>query len=272
LRVPFVAGNWKMHKDLAAAKALAAGVRAALAHAPVVPPGANAHAQHPPLAGKVEVALCPAFPFLGAVVEALAGCAIAVGAQNAWHEPEGAFTGEVSCDMVRSTGAMHVILGHSERRRLFREDDGTINLKLRAALGAGLRPILCVGETLAEREAGRTMAVVSQQLALGLDGLSSRELGPLTIAYEPVWAIGTGKNATPAQAQEVHAFVRGFVRDRFTPDVAAALRIQYGGSVKAKNAAELMAEPDVDGALVGGASLDAAEFAAIVTAAAKKTT
>ncbi|HVY60042.1 MAG TPA: triose-phosphate isomerase [Planctomycetota bacterium] len=276
MRIPFIAGNWKMNKDLAAARALAQGVREAL--------GAPAG---------VEVALCPAFPFLGTVGEVLAGSGIGLGAQNAYYEPEGAFTGEVSCEMLRSVGATHVILGHSERRKLFGEDDGLINMKLRAALATGLRPILCVGETLEEREANRTMAVVSQQLALGLDGLSSRELAaplppvagtpgglgpgaasaaaPLTIAYEPVWAIGTGRNATPAQAQEVHRFIRGFVRDRFNESVAAGLRIPYGGSVKAKNAAELLAEPDVDGALVGGASLDAKEFAAIVAAARKKT-
>ena len=267
MRIPFIAGNWKMNQDLAGARALAEAVRLALAGASIAAPGGAGAA-----AGSVEVALCPAFPFLGAVLEAVKGTAIAVGAQNAYHEPDGAFTGEVSCEMVKSTGAKHVILGHSERRRIFKEDDGLINMKLRAALATGLRPILCVGETLEERERNRTMAVISQQLALGLDGLSSRELGPLTIAYEPVWAIGTGKNATPAQAQEVHQFIRGFVRDRFTEAVAAALRIQYGGSVKGKNAAELLGEPDVDGALVGGAALDAKEFAAIVAAAGRKTT
>jgi triosephosphate isomerase len=251
VRTPFIAGNWKMFKDLDGARALAREVRAALAET----------------AG-VEVALCPSFPFLLPIAEVLAGGAIALGAQNCWHEPEGAFTGEVSCEQLRSAGARHVIVGHSERRRIFREDDGTINLKVRAALAAGLAPILCVGETLEERERGRTIPVVSQQLALGLDGLLGREVeGRLTVAYEPVWAIGTGRNATPEQAQEVHRFIRGTLADRFNQAVAAATRIQYGGSVKPANAESLLAQPDIDGALVGGASLEAASFVAIARAA-----
>ncbi len=255
MRVPLVAGNWKMHKDLAGARALARAVREALA----------AEAAR----GAVEVALLPAFPFVLVAAEAVAGTAIAVGAQNCHPEPEGAFTGEVSCEMIRSCGARYVVIGHSERRRLFGEDDGTINLKVRAALATGLRPILCVGETGEERARGRTMATVSQQLSLGLDGLSAREVGPLVVAYEPVWAIGTGKNATPAQIEEAHRFIRGFLGDRFNREVAAAIRIQYGGSVKPSNAAEIFAAEDVDGALVGGASLEAESFAAIVRAAAE---
>jgi triosephosphate isomerase (TIM) len=253
VRVPFVAGNWKMNKDLEGAESLASEVRAAIE-------GVRG----------VDVALCPPFPFLPIVVAAVAGSAIAVGAQNCYYEPEGAFTGEVSCEMIRSTGARYVIVGHSERRRILREDDGLINMKVRAALTTGLSPIFCVGETLEEREKNRTLAVISQQLSLGLDGLSARELGPLTIAYEPVWAIGTGKNATPDQAQDVHRFIRGFVAERFNDSVASAMRIQYGGSVKGKNAAELLGQPDIDGALVGGASLDAKEFAAIVKAGVEK--
>jgi triosephosphate isomerase len=266
VRTPLVAGNWKMHKDLAGARALAEAVRDGLRSEGI----ALARPAEPPAPGRVEVALCPPFPFLLAVAEKIAGTALLLGAQNAHAEAEGAFTGEVSCEMLRSAGCEVVILGHSERRTLFGEDDATVNLKARAALAAGLRPIVCVGERLEEREAGRTLAVVSTQLASGLDGLSARELSPLAIAYEPVWAIGTGKNATPEQAQEVHAFIRGFLRDRFSPEVAAATRILYGGSVKAKNAREIMAAPDVDGALVGGASLEAREFTAIAGTAARK--
>jgi triosephosphate isomerase len=229
VRVPFVAGNWKMHKDLASARALVHELREALLDVPLVGPDAAA----PPGPGAVEAAVFPSHPLLLAVSEALAGHAIAVGAQNCHSEPEGAFTGEVSCEQIRSVGARYVVIGHSERRRLFREEDGWLNLKLRAAFATGLRPILCVGETDAERSAGRTEAVVSQQLSLSLDGFIAREImGLLTIAYEPVWAIGTGKNATPEQAQEVHAFIRGFLADRFSPALAAATRIQYGGSRK----------------------------------------
>jgi triosephosphate isomerase len=213
--------------------------------------------------------LCPSFPFIVPVGEKLAGTAIAIGAQDAHHEHVGAFTGEVSSDMLRSAGTTYVILGHSERRRLCGETDQVVNLKVRASLEGGLRPIVCVGERLEEREAGRTLAVISTQLANGLDGLSSRELESLAIAYEPVWAIGTGKNATPEQAQEVHAFIRASLRDRFTPEVAAATRILYGGSLKAKNAREIFACPDVDGGLIGGASLVAAEFIAIAAAASR---
>jgi triosephosphate isomerase len=246
-----------MHKDLAGARALARGVREALA-------GVAA-------AGSVEVALAPPFPFLLAVADEIAGTPIALGAQDCHPDPEGAFTGAVSCEMIRSCGARYVIVGHSERRRLFGEDDGLVNMKLRAALATGLRPILCVGETDEERTRGRTMAVVSQQLSIGLDGLTAREVeGPLALAYEPVWAIGTGKNATAAQIDEVHRFIRGYLRDRFNPATADAIRIQYGGSVKPANAGEIFAVEDVDGALVGGASLDAASFAAIAKAAAAR--
>jgi len=265
VRTPIVAGNWKMYKDLAGARALAEAVRDGVKAEGLAL--SRAGAPHQP--GRVEVVLCPAFPFLVPVAEVVRGTAIGVGAQNAHAEAEGAFTGEVSCEMALSAGASFVILGHSERRTLFAETDEGVNLKLRAALAAGLRPILCVGERLPEREAGRTLAVISSQLAIGLDGLSARELAPLVIAYEPVWAIGTGKNATAVEAQEVHAFIRGFVRDRFTPEVAAALRILYGGSVKAANARSLFEAPDVDGGLVGGASLAAADFVAITGAAAR---
>jgi triosephosphate isomerase len=255
VRVPLVAGNWKMNKDLAGARALARGVREALGDRPE----------------GVEVALIPPFPFLLPVAEALAGSEIALGAQDCYPEPEGAFTGAVSCEMLRSCGVRYVICGHSERRRIFGEDDGLVNRKVRAALATGLCPIVCVGETDAERSHGRTMAVVSQQLSLGLDGLTGREAAPLVIAYEPVWAIGTGKNARPEQIEEVHRFIRGTLVEQFGAGIGAGIRIQYGGSVKAANAAEIFAASDVDGALVGGASLEAAGFAAIVRAASKKT-
>jgi len=254
VRVPLVAGNWKMQKDLRGAVELARGLAEALRAEPA--PG-------------VEVAVFPAFPFLLPVRHALEGTGIGLGAQNCHEEAEGAFTGEVSADMVRSTGAAYAIVGHSERRRIFREPDETLNLKVRAALGSGLKPIFCVGETIEQREAGRTEAVVSTQLALGLDGITGREAEPLAIAYEPVWAIGTGRNATPAQAQEVHAFIRGYVANRFNEALAGAMRILYGGSVKASNAAEILAGRDVDGALVGGASLEAKGFSEIARAAAR---
>jgi len=218
------------------------------------------------LAGRVQVAVAPPFTALATAAEALRGSRIALAAQDVHWEAQGAFTGEVSAPMLAEIGCRHVIVGHSERRQLFGETDEAVRKKAGAVLAAGMRPIVCVGETLAEREAGRTLEVVGRQVRGGLAGLPSAALAALTVAYEPVWAIGTGKTATTAQAQEVHAAIRAVLRELGGP-AADQMRIQYGGSVKADNAAELMAQPDVDGALVGGASLKAQDFAQIVKGA-----
>jgi triosephosphate isomerase len=249
-RQKFVCGNWKMHKTVAETAALVRELGSALGDA----------------AGKVQVAVAPPFTALAAAVEAARGSAIEIAAQDVHWEKQGAFTGEVSAPMLADVGCQHGIVGHSERRQLFGETDEAVRKKVGALLAAGVRPIVCVGETLAEREAGRTLEVVDRQVRQGLAGLSGDELGRLTIAYEPVWAIGTGRTATSAQAQEVHAAIRLILRDIGAP-VADQIRVQYGGSVKPENAAELMAQPDVDGALVGGASLKAADFVAIVKGA-----
>jgi triosephosphate isomerase len=250
MRIPFVAGNWKMNLLADSARALAEKVRQKL-------DGIRG----------VEVALCPPFVFLRDVAEAVRGSQINVGGQNLYTKETGAFTGEVSGPMLRSVGCTYVIIGHSERRHILGETDDFINEKVKAALKAGLKPILCVGELLGERDAGKTEGVVQRQVEQGLAGLSSTDLAAITIAYEPVWAIGTGRNATPQQAQEVHALIRGLINQRFGAAQADALRIQYGGSVKPDNAKALMSQPDVDGALVGGASLDADSFCVIVCAA-----
>lgn len=247
-RRPFIAGNWKMHTDLAAARRLALQVVEEVRDE----------------LRDVDVALCPPFPFLGAVLEAVGQGGVTVGAQNLHPEARGAYTGEVSGPMLASLGVRHCIVGHSERRALFGEDDGLVARKLRAALAARLAPILCVGETLEERESGRTRDVVARQLGAALAELPAFQVRELTLAYEPVWAIGTGRTATSAQAGEVHAFLRTLLAERYDRPLAEAVRIQYGGSVKPGNIRELMAVPDIDGALVGGASLEAASFAAIV--------
>lgn len=249
-RRPFIAGNWKMNKTPAEARALAAALRTALGNC-----------------DKADVALCPPFVCLPAVADALRGSRVALGAQNVYWKDAGAFTGEISPAMLLACGCQYVIIGHSERRQFFGETDQTVNQRLKAALKAGLKAIACVGEMLAEREGGATQAVVARQVTGGLAGLSAPEMAAVTIAYEPVWAIGTGRTATPAQAQEVHAFIRELLRKQFGAGVADAARIQYGGSVNAANAASLLAQPDVDGALVGGASLKAEEFVQIVKAA-----
>ena len=212
----------------------------------------------------IEVGVCPPFVYLSAIVEAAAGSHIAVGAQNVYFEPKGAFTGEVSTEMLKDVGVTHVIIGHSERRHVFGESNDLINKKVKAALDAGLVVILCSGELLEDREAGKTNDVLRTQIEKGLDGVALADAQSLIVAYEPVWAIGTGKTATTDQAQEAHAFVRGLLAERLGPELAGALRIQYGGSVKPENARELMSQPDVDGALVGGASLKAASFVGIV--------
>ncbi len=210
----------------------------------------------------VDVGVAPPFPFLASVKEAVAGTNILVGAQNMHFEREGAFTGEVSAGMLKSLAVDFVILGHSERRHVFGEKDELINKKVLSALSAGIKVILCVGETLEEREAGRTLEVVDRQLTSGLNGVEN--MADVVIAYEPVWAIGTGKTATPETAQEVHAAIRKRLAELYSPETAAKTRVQYGGSVKPANVSALMAMEDIDGALVGGASLKADSFTALV--------
>ncbi len=217
----------------------------------------------------VEVVVCPPFVNLGAVAEALQGTRVALGAQNVADEKQGAFTGEVSADMLVAVGCRYCIVGHSERRQLYGEGDGIVARKLRLALDAGLAPIACVGETLEERREGAAQTVVERQLGAAYEGLSAQEAGRTVVAYEPVWAIGTGETATPAQAQEMHAAIRAWLRTRYDAGTARAIPLLYGGSMKPQNAAELLAQPDVDGGLIGGASLDADAFQAIVDAAAE---
>jgi triosephosphate isomerase len=250
MRKKFVAGNWKMFTTAATARDLAAAIVRGV--------GGETG---------VTVAVCPPFPYLAGVAEVLRGSAVGLGAQNLYPEKEGAFTGEVSPTMLVDVGCRYVIVGHSERRHKLGETDTFINRKVKAALGAGLTAILCVGETLAAREANRTEAVLDAQLTGDLEGLGANDLPSMVIAYEPVWAIGTGRNATPDQAQAAHAFVRRRVGQLCGVAAADGLVIQYGGSVKPDNAASLMSQPDVDGALVGGASLNADQFLAIVRAA-----
>jgi triosephosphate isomerase len=249
-RTKFVCGNWKMHKNVKEAVALVKELAAGLGDA----------------AGKVQVAVAPPFTAIHAVAEAVKGTALEVSGQDVFWEVQGAFTGEVSAPMLAEAGCKHGIVGHSERRQFFGETDETVRKKTAALLAAGLSPIVCVGELLAEREANRTLEVVDRQVRQGLAGLSAEQLGKITIAYEPVWAIGTGKTATTAQAQEVHAAIRKILRE-LGGAVADVMRIQYGGSVKPDNAKELMSQPDVDGALVGGASLKAPDFLGIVKGA-----
>jgi triosephosphate isomerase (TIM) len=247
MRTPLIAGNWKMYKTVRESVAFVTDLRARVAG----------------LTG-VDIVVAPTFPALHAVAAALEGSSIGVAAQNLHWEREGAFTGEVSAPMVREAGAGWAIIGHSERRTLFGETDDTVNKKVRAALTATLVPIVCIGETLQEREADRTLDVLDRQIRAGLDGVTGGELAGMVLAYEPVWAIGTGRTATPAQAQQAHEHIRGRLTQWFGQDASARCRILYGGSVKPDNIAALMANPDVDGALVGGASLDADGFRKIV--------
>ena len=252
MRPKFVVGNWKMHTSAASARRLASAVAHGLG-----------------TEGRVRVALCPPFPYLALVGDVLRGSPVALGAQNLYPEPEGAFTGEISPAMLRDVGCQYVLLGHSERRRKpeLAESNAFINRKVHAALAAGLHAILCLGETLEERQVGQTDAVLAAQLAGSLSGLDPARMARVVLAYEPVWAIGTGHCATAEQAQQVHAFLRRRIRETFGEGTAAALLIQDGGSVKPDNAPALLRQPDVDGALVGGASLDADQFLAIVGAA-----
>ncbi|MEE3258485.1 MAG: triose-phosphate isomerase [Candidatus Latescibacterota bacterium] len=248
MRKAIVAGNWKMHKTASEAVELVAALK-------------------PLLEGvAVEVAVCPPFTSLQALSAILEGSAIGLGAQNMHWENEGAHTGEISAGMLLEAGCTYVILGHSERRQAG-EIDELVHRKLVAALEAGLRPIVCVGETLAEREAGRIEEVVLGQVGGALGALEGEAVAAMVLAYEPVWAIGTGATATAAQAEEVHALIRGYVADRLGEETAAMLRIQYGGSVKPENAAELFGQDNIDGGLIGGAALAAEGFAAIVKAA-----
>jgi len=251
MRTPIVAGNWKMNKTPAEAADLARALLADLAGV-----------------GGVDRVLCPPFVALPAVAEVVKGSPLGVGAQNIYWKDAGAFTGEVSPVMLKGW-CQYVIIGHSERRQYFGEKDETVNLKVKAALNHGLTPIICVGEVLAENEAGQTTAVVTRQTQGAYAGLSAADVLKTVVAYEPVWAIGTGRAATAEGANAVIGQIRAVLAGLYSPDVAAAIRIQYGGSVTAANAAELMAQPEIDGALVGGASLKPAEFVAIVRAAAK---
>ena len=248
-RKPFVAGNWKMNASAADTQKLISALK-------------------PLLSGvAVDVAVCPPFPYLATAKAALQGSSILLGAQNASWEDKGAFTGEVAPIMLKDVGCDVVILGHSERRQIFGETDAIIAKKIRKALDTGIKLIVCIGETLDEREADKTESVIETQLAGCLGSLSSADMAKITLAYEPVWAIGTGRTATPEQAQDVHEFIRNWINGKFGADTAGSVRIQYGGSVKADNAKSLLSQPDIDGALVGGASLEAAGFAAIVKAA-----
>ncbi len=246
-RRPFLAGNWKMHGTRTEAVALASDLRAQVGDV-----------------ADRDIAVFPPFPFLEAVRNALRGSRIEVGAQDCHAEPKGAYTGAVAPEMLRDAGCRYVLVGHSERRSLFGETDDVVAGKVLGALRAGLMPIVCVGETLAERDAGKVEDVLRRQVNAALLRVSPDRMERVTVAYEPVWAIGTGRNATPAQAEEAHAFIRHLLTALFPAGQADRTRIQYGGSVKPDNIAGLMREPDVDGALVGGASLSAASFAAIV--------
>jgi triosephosphate isomerase (TIM) len=245
-----IAGNWKMNTDRASAIKLA---RAVVSRAGMY--------------SSVDLLVCPPAVYLAPVGEVVKGTKVALGAQNMYHEPNGAFTGEMSAAMLLDVGCSHVILGHSERRHILGETDADVNKKTVAAFAAGLVPIVCVGEQLSEREAGQTTAVIQRQFDGSLAGISAEQVERLVIAYEPVWAIGTGKVATPQQAAEVHADLRRLLTERYNSQSAAKVRILYGGSVKASNAGELLAQPNIDGALVGGASLNADDFLGIASAA-----
>src|ERR1700690_3864112 len=246
-RRPIIAGNWKMNKTTVEARDLAARLV--------------------PLVSGVldrDIVLAPPFTALLAVADTIKGTNLVLSAQNLFWEDKGAFTGEISAEMLLDLGCKYVIIGHSERRQFFSETDETVNKKVRQALNKGLHPIVCVGELLSEREAGKANEVIERQVVGALKGVTAAEMQKIVIAYEPVWAIGTGKTATPDQANEIHAFIRQKIKSMYNVDVAGALRIQYGGSVTPENVSTLMAKPDIDGALVGGASLKPESFAALV--------
>ncbi len=247
MRKKIIAGNWKMFKTVQAAVDLVNGLKRELTDYDAV-----------------DIVVCPPFVNLDAVKELLIDHNIKLGAQNLFWEDEGAFTGEVSGPMLKAVGVDYVIIGHSERRQYFYETNETVNKRLKAAMKHALLPIVCVGENLSEREGGKTFDVVKDHVTGSLAGLTKEEMGGVVLAYEPVWAIGTGKTATAAQAQEVHKYIRGLLVNMFGQETAEAVRIQYGGSVKPENIAELTSQPDIDGALVGGASLKVDSFTAIV--------
>ena len=250
MRRPFIAGNWKMTQNRASAVALASGI-----------------AKAAEAVDNVDMAVCPPSCYLDAVSQVIAGSKVRLGAQNMYFEKDGAFTGELSAAMLRDLGCTYVILGHSERRHILGETDALINKKVLAAMAADLIPILCVGELLSEREAGQTLSVIQSQFDGSLANVSADQMKTIIIAYEPVWAIGTGKVATPQQAEDVHLALRKMVAARYNGSIAESVRMQYGGSVKPDNAAELLGQPDIDGALVGGASLKVDQFLGIVAGA-----
>jgi triosephosphate isomerase len=252
MRKPFVAGNWKMNTDSYTSVELAERIAS----------GAMEEAS-----GSITVAVCPPFVYLQAVARALSASCVGVGAQDIYYESKGAFTGEISSSMLKDIGCTYCLCGHSERRHVIGETDELINKKVTASIVGGLLPILCVGELLAEREASQTNGVITRHVKNGLASLSAEKASAVTIAYEPVWAIGTGLTATPQQAQEVHDFIRKLLGQMYNNQLAEEIRILYGGSVKPNNAAELLGQPDIDGLLVGGASLKADDFLAIIQAA-----
>lgn len=246
MRKPLMAGNWKMNKTISEAVSMVKALKSEIADVK-----------------DVEVLICPTFTSLYAVNNEIKGSNINLGAQNLFWEPKGAFTGEISPAMVKDSGCSYVIIGHSERRQYFGETDETVNKRTKAAFAAGIIPVVCVGETLEEREKDITFKVIEKQVKDGLANLTAEEAATVVIAYEPVWAIGTGKTATPDQAQEVHAFIRKLYSEIYK-DLAEKVRILYGGSVNPANVSELMKQPDIDGGLVGGASLEADSFAKLV--------
>ena len=251
MRKKVIAGNWKMNMDMNGTVALISELKNEIRNK-------NLNA---------SVIVCPPFTNLDTASALIKDSSIKLGAQNMYFEENGAFTGEISPSMLKSVGCEFVILGHSERRTIFGESDQVINKKIKTAVKHGLKPIFCIGETLEEREGGITFKVIEKQISNGLEGLSGTDLAELIVAYEPVWAIGTGRNATPRQAQEVHQFIRGLIAGQLSQSFADQLVIQYGGSVKADNASDLLSQPDIDGALVGGACLKADSFIKIVEAA-----
>lgn len=247
MRKPFIAGNWKMNTNCQSATELASGLAGELSEVTTV-----------------DIAVCPPFVYLQSVAKALSSSNIAMGAQDMYFEGNGAFTGEISTEMLKDVCCTYVLVGHSERRHVIGETDELINKKVTAAISGGLLPILCVGELLEQREANQTDEVVTEQIKKGLAGIDAEKVQAVTIAYEPVWAIGTGKTATSDQAQEVHAMIRKLLAEMYDEKIASELRIQYGGSAKPDNTAELMACPDVDGLLVGGAGLKVDSFSAMI--------
>ena len=254
MRKPFIAGNWKMNTDSCSSVDLVKEIASKVSDV---------------ADGNVDVLVCPPFVYLQSVVQALSASGVAAGAQDVYIELEGAFTGEISTAMLKDVGCSYVLCGHSERRHVIGEDDELVNKKVSAAVSGGLLPILCIGELLEQRKASETNEVVSRQLKKGLAGLGTEKVSAVTIAYEPVWAIGTGLTATPEQAQEVHAFIREQLAQIYDNQLAERIRVLYGGSAKPNNAAGLMCQKDIDGLLVGGASLNAVDFLEIIRAGVK---